>query len=196
MEKIVFATNNAHKLEELRQIAGSRLEILSLNDIGCHDDIPENEPTLRGNAAAKALWVAGKYGLACFADDTGLEVDALGGAPGVHSARYAGGAGHDAAANTALLLKNLQGVPAAERTARFRTVIALVRPADAVPLFFDGTVEGVITEAPAGDGGFGYDPVFRPEGWDKTFAEGTPDEKNAISHRGRATAALLRHLLS
>lgn len=196
MEEIVFATNNQHKLRELRQIVGDRINILSLNDIGCHDDIPENEPTLRGNALAKARWVAERYGKSCFADDTGLEVDALDGAPGVHSARYAGGEGHDAAANTALLLRNLQGVPAPQRTARFRTVIALIRPAGAEPIFFDGTVEGHILSAPDGDGGFGYDPVFQPTGWTCSFAQATAEQKNAISHRGRATRALLQHLLA
>lgn len=189
--KIVFATNNAHKLEELRRIAGSGFEILSLADIGCHDDIPETADTIEGNARLKACWVRDHYGFDCFADDTGLFVDSLGGAPGVYSARYAGGEGHDSAANTALLLKNLTGKT--DRRARFRTVIALTEGPDSVRLF-EGLVEGEIMEQPAGCGGFGYDPVFRPLGWDKTFAEASADEKNAVSHRGRATRLLLTWL--
>lgn len=189
--KIVFATNNAHKLEELRRIAGSGFEILSLADIGCHDDIPETADTIEGNARLKACWIRDHYGFDCFADDTGLFVDSLGGAPGVYSARYAGGEGHDSAANTALLLKNLIGKT--DRRARFRTVIALTEGPDSVRLF-EGSVEGEIMEQPAGCGGFGYDPVFRPLGWDKTFAEASADEKNAVSHRGRATRLLLTWL--
>lgn len=191
MEKIVFATNNAHKLAELRQIAGDRYEILSLADIDCHDDIPETAETLEGNALQKARWVKERYGYDCFADDTGLEVEALGGAPGVHSARYAPGDGHDSAANTALLLKNMEGME--NRSARFRTVIALIN--DGETRMFEGEVKGCILTAPRGEGGFGYDPVFMPEGWDKSFAEATPEEKNAVSHRGRATRALLDYLL-
>lgn len=191
--KLVFATNNAHKLTEFRAIAGPDAEVLSLRDIGCEADIPETGATLEENALQKARWVAGRYGCACFADDTGLEVDALGGEPGVHSARYAPGTDHDAAANTALLLERLRG--AANRTARFRTVIALVRPGDGEYLF-EGAVEGKITESPAGCGGFGYDPVFRPDGWNITFAEAPAEEKNAISHRGRATRRLIEFLKS
>lgn len=196
MNKIVFATNNAHKLEELRAIAGGKLEVVSLADIGCHDDIPEDAPTLEGNALAKAEWVCGRYGIPCFADDTGLEVDALDGAPGVHSARYAGGAGHDSAANTALLLKNMKDVAMPQRTARFRTIIALVYPGGEKHLF-EGKVEGLILTAPDGNGGFGYDPVFAPVEWGgkHSFASAGADEKNAISHRGRATRALMDFLL-
>jgi XTP/dITP diphosphohydrolase len=193
MNTIVFATNNSHKLDELRQIVGNKLKILSLNDIDCHDDIPENEQTLQGNALAKARWVKDRYGYNCFADDTGLEVDALNGAPGVYSARYAGEA-HDSKANVALLLKNLEGVPMSERTAHFTTVIALI--VDEETRFFEGKVEGHILNAPQGEGGFGYDPIFQPEGWDVTFAEAQPEQKNAISHRGRATRALLEYLLT
>lgn len=191
MQKIVFATNNAHKLAELRQIAGDRYEILSLADIDCHDDIPETAETLEGNALQKARWVKERYGYDCFADDTGLEVEALGGAPGVHSARYAPGDGHDSAANTALLLKNMEGKE--NRTARFRTVIALIK--DGETRMFEGEVKGCILTASRGEGGFGYDPVFMPESWNKSFAEATPEEKNAVSHRGRATRALLDYLL-
>lgn len=189
--KIVFATNNAHKLEELRSIACDSFEILSLADIGCHDDIPETSDTIEGNARQKACWVRDRYGYDCFADDTGLFVDSLGGAPGVFSARYAGGEGHDSAANTALLLRNLAGK--ADRRARFRTVIALTEGSGTVRLF-EGAVKGEITCEPAGCGGFGYDPVFRPLGWDKTFAEASADEKNAVSHRGRATRLLIEYL--
>lgn len=188
--KIVFATNNRHKLQELRRIAGDSWKILSLEDIGCNDDIPETADTLEGNAEIKARWVKEKYGYDCFADDTGLIVDALGGAPGVYSARYAGD-GHDSQANMSLLLKNMEGV--ADRAARFRTVIALVQGNDVH--LFEGVVEGSITTSPAGCGGFGYDPVFKPAESDVTFAEMDADAKNAISHRGRATARLMDYLL-
>lgn len=189
--RIVFATNNAYKLEEIRAIAGDRLEILSLADIGCHDDIPENEPTIEGNAIAKARWVRDRYGYDCFADDTGLMVDALGGEPGVHSARYAG-PGHDSKANVDLLLSRLAGI--ADRKAHFTTVIALTE-GDEVKVF-EGRVDGEILTERDGEGGFGYDPVFRPEGYAESFASMTPEEKNAISHRGRATARLLEYFNS
>lgn len=190
--EIVFATNNAHKLQELRQIVGDSLRIMSLSDIGCNEDIPENEPTIEGNALAKARWIKERYGYDCFADDTGLEVDALGGAPGVYSARYAPGEGHDAAANTKLLLRNMEGKT--DRSANFRTVIALIIGDEETT--FEGRVDGEILHSPAGDGGFGYDPVFRPIGWHCTFAEASAEEKNAVSHRGRATRALLEYLTS
>lgn len=186
MKKIVFATNNSHKLEELRKLAAGKIEILSLNDINCHDDIPETADTLEGNALIKARWVKERYGYDCFADDTGLEVDALGGAPGVKSARYAGD-NHDSQANMKLLLSNLNGI--ADRKARFRTVIALIEGSE--ERLMDGVVEGVITEQPSGENGFGYDPIFRPEGYEVTFAEMGADEKNKISHRGRAVRKLL-----
>ena len=191
MKQIVFATNNAHKLRELREILGDPYDIRGLADIGCHDDIPENADTFEGNAMAKALWVAEKYGLDCIADDSGLEVDALGGGPGVYSARFAG-PGHDSAANNALLLSRLEGI--ADRRARFRTALALVRAATGTHIF-EGCVEGEILSAPRGEGGFGYDPLFRPLGWTKSFAEATPQEKNAISHRGRAVEKLRQFLL-
>lgn len=195
MKQIVFATNNKHKLEELRAIVGDKINIVSLADIDCCDDIPEDAETLEGNAVAKAEWVCSRYGVPCFADDTGLEVDALNGAPGVHSARYAGGEGHDSAANTSLLLKNLHDVPMPQRTARFRTVIALIYP-DGEKHLFEGSVEGLILTAPQGDGGFGYDPVFAPVEWGGklSFAEAGAVEKNSISHRGRATRALVDFL--
>ncbi len=193
-QRLVFATNNAHKLQEVRQILGDAFEVVSLTDIGCHDDIPETETTLEGNALLKARWVAGKYGCSCFADDTGLEVDALGGAPGARSARYAaaeGEEGHDSLANTRLLLRNLEGI--ADRRARFRTVMALVRDSGE-EVCVSGKVEGRIIESPRGTDGFGYDPVFVPDGDTRTFAEMSAEDKNAVSHRRRATEALLKVL--
>lgn len=190
MMKIVFATNNAHKLEELRQIAGDKYQIVSLADIGCDVDIPETGETLTDNALLKARYIHQHYGLSCFADDTGLEVDALDGAPGVHSARYAPGDGHDSAANTRLLLENLRDVNC--RKAHFRTVIALILNGE--EHIFEGRVDGEILTEAAGSQGFGYDPVFRPDGWDKSFAEASPQEKNAISHRGRAVRKLFDFL--
>lgn len=190
-KEIVFATNNAHKLAELRSIVGDSFHILSLADIDCHDDIPETSPTLEGNAVMKARWVKDRYGYDCFADDTGLEVDSLGGAPGVHSARYAPGEGHDSAANMALLLENLRGK--VDRKARFRTVIALIQGTETH--IFEGSVDGEIIDQPVGCGGFGYDPVFKPCGWDITFAEASQEDKNSISHRGRATRSLISFLL-
>ncbi len=184
---IVFATNNAHKLAEVRRMAGNRVEIKSMSEIGCDDDIPETATTLEGNAELKARYVSERYGCDCFADDTGLEVDALGGAPGVYSARYAG-PGHNSQDNMAKLLREMKGE--ANRKARFRTVIALSRGGKVK--FVEGIVEGQIAEVPAGTDGFGYDPIFVPdEGSGLTFAEMTPDEKNAISHRGRAMSKLL-----
>lgn len=187
MSMIVFATNNAHKLEEVRRIVGGRLEIKSMGEIGCTTDIPETADTLEGNAELKARYVSERFGADCFADDTGLEVTALGGRPGVYSARYAG-PGHDSAANVAKLLQELQGVT--DRRARFRTVIALSRGGRSE--LVEGIVNGRIAEKPAGTDGFGYDPVFIPdEGDGRTFAEMSPEEKNAISHRGRAITKLL-----
>ncbi len=191
MQDIVFATNNQHKLEEIRRIVGGKFRILSLKEIGCEEDIPETADTLEGNALMKARFVKEHYGYDCFADDTGLMVDALGGAPGVYSARYAG-PGHDSAANMALLLKNLDGVT--ERSARFVTVIALIL--NGQEMTFEGRVEGEILTVPAGTSGFGYDPVFKPTESSVSFAEMSADAKNAISHRGRATAKLMTYLTS
>lgn len=190
MKQLIVATRNVHKLREIGAMLSGRYRVLGLDDIGCSDDIPEDGDTFEANAAAKALWVRSRYGVDCIADDSGLEVDALGGAPGVHSARYAGTA-HDDAANNARLLRELQSV--ADRSARFRTVLALVR-GDSDPLFFSGSIEGSILETPRGDGGFGYDPLFRPDGWNCTFAEGTPEAKNAVSHRRRALDKLVEFL--
>lgn len=189
MQEIVFATNNQHKLAELRRIVGDRYRILSLADIGCHEDIPETADTLEGNALQKARYIRDHYGYDCFADDTGLMVDALDGAPGVYSARYAG-PGHDSAANMRLLLANMEGKT--DRSARFVTVIALILGGR--EMTFEGRVEGEILTSPEGDGGFGYDPVFRPEGREVSFAMMSADNKNAISHRGRATARLIDYL--
>ncbi len=191
MKDIVFATNNAHKLRELREITAGVLNVLSLSDINCHDDIPETAETIEGNAQIKADYIKENYGYDCFADDTGLEVDALGGAPGVRSARYAG-EDCNSENNIDLLLKNLDGNT--NRTARFRTAIALRRGSEVN--LFEGIVEGVILEARQGTGGFGYDSVFAPvEADGRSFAEMDADEKNAISHRGRATRALVDFLL-
>ncbi len=186
---IVFATNNAHKLGELRGIAGEEWNIMSLAEIGCHDDIPETADTLEGNALIKARWVKERYGYDCFADDTGLMVDALDGAPGVYSARYAG-PGHDSAANMKLLLERMADKD--NRNAHFSTVIALVMGGE--EHIFEGRVDGTIAREPSGCGGFGYDPVFVPENSGRTFSEMTAEEKNAISHRGRATRKLMEFL--
>ena len=189
MQDIVFATNNSHKLEEIRRIFGGKFRILSLKEIGCEDDIPKTADTLEGNAIMKARYVKQHYGYDCFADDTGLMVNALDGAPGVYSARYAG-PGHDSVANMSLLLKNLQGIT--DRRARFVTVIALIL--NGVETTFEGQVEGRILTEPHGADGFGYDPVFQPDESDMSFAEMSADAKNAISHRGRATEKLMAYL--
>lgn len=190
MKKLVFASNNAHKLSEIRAILGDRIEIISLSDLQCHDEIPETADTLEGNALIKARYVWEHYGLYCFADDTGLEVEALGGAPGVYSARFAGehASFED---NVSLLLERLSGV-AAPRRARFRTVIALID--EYGTHFFEGSVDGEITLERSGNHGFGYDPIFRPEGREETFAQLTEQEKNSMSHRGRAVQKLVRYL--
>lgn len=194
--KIVFATNNKNKLAELRSILGDNAEILSLADIDCHTDIPETGTTLEQNALQKAQYVFDHYGLSVFADDTGLEVEALGGAPGVYSARYAGGEGHDSEANMAKLLRELADKD--HRKARFRTVIALIeiREGGQAPLVhqFEGVCPGSITREKRGGAGFGYDPIFMPDGYDKTFAELGMDVKNHISHRAKAVARLVEYL--
>ena len=190
MKKLVFASNNAHKLAEIRSILAGRVEVVSLSDIDCHDDIPETADTLEGNALIKAQHIWEHYGLYCFADDTGLEVEALDGAPGVYSARFAGEKAtfED---NISLLLERLQGVPAPRR-AVFRTVIALID--EYGTHLFEGSVAGEITEERLGGQGFGYDPVFLPEGQTKTFAQLTGSEKNSMSHRGRAIQKLASYL--
>lgn len=188
-KKIIFATNNAHKMEEVQAILGGEFGLVSLRECGIAEDIPENEATIEGNALAKARYVHARTGMDCFADDTGLEVAALGGAPGVRSARYAGN-GHDFAANVRLLLANLEGK--CDRSARFLTVIALIL--DGREYTFEGVIEGQITETGAGTGGFGYDPVFVPDGYAETFAEMSPALKNAVSHRAVAVRRLAEFL--
>lgn len=191
--KIVFATNNAHKLSEIKSILGSSIEIVSLSDIGCTVDIPETGKTLEENAHIKAAYVFEHYGLSCFADDTGLEVEALHGAPGVYSARYAGGAGHDSEANMRKLLDELSGEP--HRNARFRTVISLLQvdenhPQKPIEHQFEGIVTGHIATEKHGQEGFGYDPIFIPDGYNQSFAELGETIKNKISHRARAVEQL------
>lgn len=188
--KLVFATNNQHKLGEIKSILGNQFEILSLQDIDCHADIPETADTLEGNAHLKAKFVYDQYGMDCFADDTGLEVEALNGEPGVYSARYAGGNGHDSEANMNKLLLKLK--EKTNRKAQFRTVISFIENGN--ELLFDGIVKGEITENKQGKCGFGYDPIFRPEGFSQTFAEMGNETKNQISHRARAVAKLCEYL--
>jgi XTP/dITP diphosphohydrolase len=189
-QQLVFATNNKHKLDEVADILGDRVKLLSLNDIDCHDDIPETADTLEGNALQKARYIYDKYHMNCFADDTGLEVEALGGAPGVYSARYAGGEGHDSEANMTKLLENMEGMT--NRRARFRTVVALI--IDGREHHFEGVVEGRIIEERRGGKGFGYDPLFIPNGYTETFAELGEEVKNRISHRSRAVNKLCKFL--
>lgn len=187
--KLVFATNNAHKLEEVADKLSGSIELLSLNAIGCHDDIEETGTTFNANASIKSHHIWNKYQLNCFGDDSGLEIDALNGEPGVYSARYAGEHGNHAA-NMDKVLEKLKDET--NRKARFRTVISLLL--DGREIFFEGTVEGTIRYERSGSGGFGYDPIFQPDGYDVTFAEMTMAEKNAISHRGRAVEKLVDFL--
>ena len=189
--KFVFATNNRHKLTELQAILGESFELLSLGDIGINEEIPEDQPTLEGNSRQKAFYVYNKFGLPCFADDTGLEIEALDGKPGVFSARYAGN-DKDSNANMEKVLRQLEKIN--NRKARFRTVITLITNGE--ERLFEGVVEGEIAREKRGRGGFGYDPLFVPDGYDKTFAEMKPDEKNRISHRGRAVEKLVHYLKS
>ena len=205
--KIVFATNNPNKLQEIRDILGERFEIVSLQDIGCHEDIPETGETLQENALLKAKYVAEHYGLDCFADDTGLEVETLHGAPGVHSARYAEGTDHNSEANMQKLLHELQDKE--NRKARFRTVIALlqhpknqqeenVENTFAAPdiHYFEGRIDGIIAKEKRGNAGFGYDPLFIPNGYQQSFAELGETIKNHISHRAQAVEKLAEYLHS
>lgn len=189
-KKLVFVTNNAHKLEEVKEVVGDRFVILSLNDIGCHEDIEEIGTTLEENALIKVRYVKDHYGFDCFGDDTGLEVEALGGAPGVYSARYAGH-GHDSVANMNKLLSEMQGKD--NRKACFRSVIALIY--EGKEYLFEGRIDGRIIEEVRGQGGFGYDPLFVPKGYEKTFAELGPEIKNTISHRALAVKALCDFLV-
>lgn len=195
MKRIVFATNNQHKLQEIREILSPEFEIVSLKEIGCHEDIPETGNTLEENALQKARYISERYHISCFADDTGLEVEALEGAPGVHSARYAERTDHDSEANMTKLLRELEGKE--NRQARFRTVIALIElgedETENVHLF-EGIVEGHISTERQGNEGFGYDPIFVPEGYEKSFAALGETIKNHISHRARAVKKLAEYL--
>ena len=188
--KLYFATNNIHKLKEVQEVVGDSFQIESMRSLGINEDIPEDQQTLEGNALQKARFLYDRTGESCFADDTGLEVDALNGAPGVYSARYAGEA-KNSLDNMALLLKNMSGIQ--NRKARFRTVIALIL--DCKEYLFEGVVKGTIAEEPRGTAGFGYDPLFVPDGYSTTFAEMDSEAKNAISHRGRAVEKLAAFLL-
>lgn len=187
--KILFATNNAHKTEEVRAILGDTLTLMNLSDFGFNGDIPETSATLEGNALQKARFIRERFNVPCFADDTGLEVEALDGAPGVHSARYAGEGKHPED-NMRKLLRELDGKD--NRNARFRCVIAYIDDTGEEYLF-EGTVNGVILTERRGDKGFGYDPVFRPDGFDLTFAEMSEEDKNNISHRGKAVRHFAEH---
>jgi XTP/dITP diphosphohydrolase len=189
MQQLVFATNNAHKLTEVQVAVAGKIKLLSLNDIACHDDIEETGSTFEENAAIKSHFIYNKYQINCFADDSGLEIDALNGEPGVYSARYAGEHGNHAA-NNQKVLEQLEGV--ANRKARFVTIISLIWNDE--EHFFEGTVEGTIRPELSGSDGFGYDPIFEPDGFDITFAEMTLAQKNAISHRGRAVEKLVEFL--
>ena len=189
--KIIFATNNKHKLKEVQAVLGDGYRLVTPSELGITEEIPEGRPTIEGNASQKSHYLYERTGADCFADDTGLEVEALGGAPGVHSARYATD-GHDFAANNRLLLRNLEGV--ANRRARFRTVISLILGGE--ERLFEGIVEGRIIDRETGHEGFGFDPLFVPDGYDRTFAEMTTEEKNAVSHRARAVRKLADYLHS
>ena len=189
MMKLVFATNNQHKLQEIKQILGDSIELLSLNDINCDEEIPENQETIEGNAAEKSFYILNKFGLNCFADDTGLEIEALKGEPGVYSARYAGEE-KSAEKNMDLVLQKLSEIK--NRKARIKTVISLV--IDGREIQFEGIVNGQILEEKRGKTGFGYDPIFQPDESDLSFAEMTMEEKGKISHRGRAVQKLVEYL--
>ncbi len=188
MIELVFATNNAHKLEEVQAIVGDKFAIKSLNDIDCQDDIPETGVTFQENAQQKTDYLVNKYGLYCFGDDSGLEIDALNGEPGVYSARYSGT--RDMEQNIDLVLEKLSNV--SNRTARFKTVISLYL--NEKQTFFEGSIEGQIIQERRGEKGFGYDPIFIPNGYDKTFAEMSAEEKNSISHRSIAVAKMAEYL--
>ena len=188
--KIVFATNNQHKLDEIKKISKGQLDILSLSDINCHDEILETGDTLKENALIKAQFVKDKFGLDCFADDTGLEVEALDNAPGIYSSRYAG-PNCDPEDNMQRLLHELQDKE--NRSAQFRTVIALLF--EGKEHYFEGKVQGEITQQKEGTNGFGYDPIFKPDGYDQTFGKLSEEVKNSLSHRAIATRKLVAFLL-
>lgn len=188
MTPLVFATNNQHKLEEVQALTVDKFHLKTLREIGCLEEIPETGSTFRENASQKSHFIFDRYGLSCFADDSGLEIDALNGEPGVYSARYSGS--RDSQKNLWLVLEKMKGVE--HRKARFRCVISLIL--DGNEYFFEGTTEGTIATEPFGEGGFGYDPIFIPDGYPSTFAEMPADEKNKISHRGLAVAELVSFL--
>jgi XTP/dITP diphosphohydrolase len=190
MSEICFATNNKHKLEEARHIIGHQFKLVSLDDINCNEELPETRDTLEGNSLQKAAYVFDRYGIPCFSDDTGLEVEALGGAPGVYSARYAGEQ-RSSEDNIRLLIKNLEGRQ--NRKARFRTVITCVG-VEKEPVQFDGSVYGNIISEQRGRSGFGYDPIFIPDGYTETFAEMSAEKKNLLSHRAIALKKLAGYL--
>ncbi len=189
MEKLVFATNNEHKLREIKELLNEEFELLSLDDIGCSEEIPETGPTLEINAAQKSSYIWDRFGMNCFADDTGLEISALNNEPGVYSARYAG-EDKSAAANMEKVLEKMAGET--NRSAQFRCVISLV--IDGREIQFEGVVTGTILSQKHGKDGFGYDPIFMPDGYSQSFAEMTPADKNNISHRGRAVEKLVAYL--
>lgn len=189
MERFIFGTHNSHKLKEIRELAGDAFGFFSLDDIGFHEEVPETAETLAGNALQKARYIHERTGDNCFADDTGLEIDFLGGRPGVYSARYAG-PGHDHEKNIQKVLHEMGDTD--DRSARFRTVIALILRGE--EYLFEGKVEGVILKDKRGSEGFGYDPIFMPDGYNRSFAQMSLDEKNRISHRGRATRRLIKFL--
>jgi len=187
--KLVFATNNQHKLKELQALLGDKIKLLSLEDIGCNEEIPEEQPTLEGNARQKSMYIYEKYNYSCFADDTGLEIEALNGEPGVYSARYAGEE-KNAEANMKKVLAKMAKIN--NRNARFRTVISLIINGEENQ--FEGIVDGKILTGKRGNSGFGYDPIFQPDGFDQSFAEMKLKDKNKISHRGRAVEKLVKYL--
>ena len=189
MKQLVFATNNTHKLDEVRAMLEPDYKIISLSELNCFDDIPETADTLEGNALLKAEYIYNKFGVDCFADDTGLEIDALNGEPGVYSARYAGES-HNAQENMKKVLSKMDGL--SSRSAHFRTVIALIQ--DGKTIFFEGRVDGTIATTQHGTAGFGYDPIFIPNGYDLSFAQLSADKKNEISHRGLAVKEFVKHL--
>lgn len=191
MQEIVFATANPHKVKEVKEVLPDTINLIGLKEINCLEDIPETSPTIEGNALQKARYVKDNYKVDCFSEDTGLEVEALDGAPGVYTARYAG-KNCTSEDNIQLLLKNLEGVD--NRKARFKTVIALILGEE--ELLFEGIVNGRIAEKKSGEGGFGYDPVFIPDGFESSFAEMASEIKNEISHRGRAVKKLLAYFES
>ncbi|WP_207535446.1 RdgB/HAM1 family non-canonical purine NTP pyrophosphatase [Desertivirga arenae] len=190
MQTLVFSTNNKHKLQEVQALIGSKFQLKTLEEIGCFDDIPETGATFEANASQKSHYIYERFQLDCFSDDSGLEVDALDKEPGVFSARYSGS--RDSEENLQLVLKNMQGKE--DRTARFRCMISLIL--DGEEHFFEGSVEGEITYTKSGSEGFGYDPIFKPAGYDKTFSEMSGEEKNKISHRGIAVQKMVTFLKS